>query len=100
MRWLTTFGTTAGVILVYRHWLHVNPTTVALTLVLLVLLLASSLGLRYAVAASLLATACYNYYFSAAAEDLHHRRHAELAGAVHLSGDRRHWQSPVTKSTR
>lgn len=63
MRWLTTFGTTAGVILVYRHWLHVNPTTVALTLVLLVLLLASSIGLRYAVAASLMATACFNYYF-------------------------------------
>ena len=62
-RWLSTFATLAGIVLVYRRWIHVNPTTVALTLVLFVLVLAARLGLRYAVAASLIATACYNFYF-------------------------------------
>ncbi len=40
-----------------------NPTTVALTLLLFVLLVAARLSLRYAVAISLAATACYNFYF-------------------------------------
>lgn len=62
-RWVTMFGALAGIVLVYRRWLHVNPTTVALTLVLFVLLVAARLSLRYAVAASIAATACYNFYF-------------------------------------
>jgi two-component system sensor histidine kinase KdpD len=53
----------AGIITVYHLWLHVNPTTVALTLLLLVLLLAARFGLRYAVATSIVATAAYNFYF-------------------------------------
>ncbi len=47
----------------YRLWLPANPTTVALTLLLLILLVAANWGLRYAVALSLAATACYNFYF-------------------------------------
>jgi two-component system sensor histidine kinase KdpD len=60
---LSTFGALAAIVLTYRRWLHVNPTTVALTLVLFVLLIAARLSLRYAVAASIVATACYNYFF-------------------------------------
>jgi len=41
----------------------VNPTTVALTLLMLVLFLAARFGLRYAVATSVVATVAYNYYF-------------------------------------
>jgi two-component system sensor histidine kinase KdpD len=41
----------------------VNPTTVALTLVLYVLVVAAQLRLRYAVVASIVATACYNFFF-------------------------------------
>lgn len=63
MRWLSTFAALASIILIYRRWLHVNPTTVALTLILFILLLAARFGLRYAVAASIAATACYNFYF-------------------------------------
>jgi hypothetical protein len=48
---------------VYHLWLHVNPTTVALTLLLLVLFLAARWGLRYAVATSIAATLAYNFYF-------------------------------------
>jgi two-component system, OmpR family, sensor histidine kinase KdpD len=52
-----------GIVAVYHLWLHVNPTTVALTLLLLVLFLAARWGLRYAVATSVAATVCYNFYF-------------------------------------
>jgi two-component system sensor histidine kinase KdpD len=52
-----------GIVAVYHLWLHVSSTTVALTLLLLVLFLAAQWGLRYAVATSLVATAAYNYYF-------------------------------------
>jgi len=41
----------------------VNTTTVALTLLMLVLFLAARWGLRYAVATSIAATFLYNYYF-------------------------------------
>ena len=53
----------AGIVLVYSRWLHVNQTTVALTLLLLILALAARFSLRYAVAVSLIATVAYNYYF-------------------------------------
>lgn len=61
--WLAMFAGLAAIVLVYRFFLHVNPTTVALTLVLFVLLVAARLSLRYAVVASIAATACYNFYF-------------------------------------
>ena len=53
----------SGIVVVYHLWLHVNPTTVALTLLLLVLFLAAKWGLRYAVATSVAATVAYNFYF-------------------------------------
>ena len=62
-RWVLAFGALAGIVLVYRRWLHVNPTTVAVSLLLFILLLAAKWGLRHAVAISIAATACYNFYF-------------------------------------
>jgi len=62
-RWVLAFSALAGIVLVYRRWLHVNPTTVALTLLLFILLLAAKWSLRYAVTLSIAATACYNFYF-------------------------------------
>jgi len=53
----------SGIVAVYHLWLHVNATTVALTLLMLVLLMAARWGLRYAVATSIVATVGYNYYF-------------------------------------
>jgi two-component system sensor histidine kinase KdpD len=41
----------------------VNPTTVALTLLMLVLFLAARFGLRYAVVTSIVAAVAYNYFF-------------------------------------
>ncbi len=62
-RWVLAFGALTGILLVYRQWLHVNQTTVALSLLLLILILAARWSLRYAVAISLAATAGYNFYF-------------------------------------
>jgi len=63
IRWILSFSSLAGIVLVYRNWVHTNPATVALTLLLLILLLAAEWGLRYAVVLSLAATACYNFFF-------------------------------------
>jgi len=63
IRWITAAATLCAIVALYRTWLHVNPTTVALTLLLLVLVLAARWGLRYAVATSIAATALFNYYF-------------------------------------
>lgn len=60
---MAAFSALAGIVLVYKHWFHVNPTTVALTLLLFILLLAAEWGLSYAVVISLAATACYNFFF-------------------------------------
>lgn len=62
-RWTLSVSALAGIVLVYRFWLHVNPTTVALTLLLFILLIAAEWGLRYAVVLSIGATACYNFFF-------------------------------------
>ncbi len=63
MRWTMAALALAMIVLVYQRWLHVNPTTVALTLLLLVLTLAAKWGLRYAAVTAVVATACYNFYF-------------------------------------
>ncbi len=62
-RWTLAIAALGGIVLIYRRWVHVNPTTVALTLLLFILVLAAEWGLRYAVVISVLATALYNFYF-------------------------------------
>jgi two-component system sensor histidine kinase KdpD len=62
-RWSSAAVVLSGIVAVYHLWLHVNPTTVALTLLLLVLFLAARWGLRYAVTTSIAATLAYNFYF-------------------------------------
>ena len=61
--WVLALSGLGCIVLVYRDWLHVNPTTVALTLLLYILLLAARLRLHHAVVASLLATVAYNFFF-------------------------------------
>jgi len=48
---------------VYRHIVHVNPTTVALTFLLMVLPVAAYWGFRYSVFLAILATLAFNFYF-------------------------------------
>ncbi|HZD77641.1 MAG TPA: ATP-binding protein [Acidobacteriaceae bacterium] len=63
IRWIAAAGALGAIVAIYRLWLHVNPTTVALTLLLLTLSLAVRWGLRYAVVVSIAATLCYNFFF-------------------------------------
>lgn len=50
-------------VFVYVKLLHVNPTTAAVTFLLIILLVAAAWGLRYSLALSVAATLCFNYYF-------------------------------------
>ncbi len=61
-RYTLAIGTIAVVVVAYRH-LPVNPTTVALTFLLVVLGLASRWGLSVATATAVVATLAFNYYF-------------------------------------
>ena len=63
VRWVAVFLCLTGIVTFYRYFLHANPTTVALTLLLLILFIAANWGLRYAITTSIAATVCYNYFF-------------------------------------
>src|SRR4051812_31629150 len=62
-RWLIIANSLAGMVALYFNFLRANHTTVALTFLLLVLVLAGTWGLRYAVGASIAATILFNYFF-------------------------------------
>lgn len=51
------------VVVVYFRWLHVNPTTVGFSLLLVILLISAVWGLRYAIFTAIVATVAYNYFF-------------------------------------
>ena len=55
--------TVAAITFVGYRWLHVNATTIALALLLGVLAISASWGLRQAVFMSIAATLAFNYYF-------------------------------------
>ncbi len=63
LRFAASAAIVSVVILVYSKWLHVNPTTVGFTFLLIVLIVSAIWGLRYAIFVALLATAGYNYFF-------------------------------------
>ena len=63
-RWILAANGLALIVFLYKHTLRgANNTTVALTLLLLILVLAGNWGLRYAVAASVAGTFLFNFFF-------------------------------------
>jgi len=62
-RYLLVIGVAGAVVLVYHRVVHVNPTTVALSLLLSVLVISTLWGLRYALLLAVLSTLAFNYYF-------------------------------------
>ncbi len=62
-RWIGAALGLAAIVTFYDSVVHVNSTTVALTFLLFILFLATRWGLRYAIVTSLVATACYNFFF-------------------------------------
>lgn len=63
LRYVACLAAVAVVVFVFRHVLHVNPTTVALTFLLAVLIISAYWGLHYAVVTAVVATAAFNYFF-------------------------------------
>ena len=61
-RYAVTLGAIGFLVWVYNH-LPVNPTTVALSFLLVVLAVASRWGLTIAITTSVVATLAFNYYF-------------------------------------
>src|SRR5712691_11584446 len=53
----------AGITLFYRHVLHVNHTTVALSFLLAILAVSAVWGMAVSVATSLVAVVAFNYFF-------------------------------------
>ena len=63
LRFAACSAVVAAITAGYIRILHVNPTTVALTLLVAVLTIAAAWGLKYSVYTSLVATACFNFFF-------------------------------------
>lgn len=62
-RWTGALAGVGAITFLYDRCLHVNATTVALTYLLFILFLSTRWGLKYAIASSIAATACYNFFF-------------------------------------
>ncbi len=63
IRYAISTAAVAAIVAVYFHWGHVNETTVALTLLILILLVSANWGLRHAIYLSFLASAAFNFFF-------------------------------------
>ena len=62
-RWAASAVALAAIVALDKRVLHANQTTVALSLLLLILFIAANWGLRNAIATSIAAAFCYNYFF-------------------------------------
>ena len=62
-RFAGSIGAVALITALYTALLHVNPTTVALTYLIAILLVATTWGIAEATAASIVAVLCFNFFF-------------------------------------
>ena len=51
------------IVVLYSRYVHSNPTTVALSFLLAILVVSALWGLRYAIPMSILAALCFNFFF-------------------------------------
>ncbi|MBV8475192.1 MAG: DUF4118 domain-containing protein [Acidobacteria bacterium] len=63
LRFAASTAVLSVIVFVYFRWLHVNPTTVGFSLLLVILLISAAWGLAYATFAAIVATIAYNYFF-------------------------------------
>jgi two-component system sensor histidine kinase KdpD len=63
LRFIVSLAVVSAIVVAYRHAVHVNPTTVALTFLLAVLIVSATWGLRYAAVTAVVAAAAFNYFF-------------------------------------
>src|SRR5262249_60438392 len=62
-RIVASLGAIGGVTAVYTWLVEVNPTTIALTYVVVILLIATTWGIAESMAAALAAVLCFNFFF-------------------------------------
>jgi two-component system sensor histidine kinase KdpD len=62
-RYCMSMAVVAAITAFYHHLLHANPTTVALTFLLLILFVSAYWGFRLAAIVSIVATAAFNFFF-------------------------------------
>ena len=53
----------SAIVVFYSKYAHANPTTVALSFLVAILVVSAAWGLRYAVPMSILAALCFNFFF-------------------------------------
>lgn len=63
IRYVISTTALAAIVAAYFRWGHVNETTVALTLLILILLVSANWGLRHAIYLSFLSSAAFNFFF-------------------------------------
>jgi len=63
VRYSVSTATAAAIVAVYFRWLRVNETTVALTFLVGILLVAANWGLRHSIYLSILSAAAFNFFF-------------------------------------
>ena len=63
MRYSISTATAAAIVAVYFRWLHVNETTVALTFLVGILVVAANWGLRHSIYLSILSALAFNFFF-------------------------------------
>jgi two-component system sensor histidine kinase KdpD len=63
VRYSVSTATVAVIVAAYFLWAHANETTVALTFLILILVVAANWGLRHAVYLSFLSSAAFNFFF-------------------------------------
>jgi len=63
LRFVACLPIVVGLVWLFKVALHVNPTTVALTFLVAVLIISARWGLRYALFLAILSTAAFNYFF-------------------------------------
>src|SRR5271154_3862543 len=63
VRYSVSTATAAVIVAVYFRWLHVNETTVAMTFLVGILLVAANWGLRHSIYLSILSAAAFNFFF-------------------------------------
>src|SRR5438046_2789960 len=63
LRFIVSAAVVAAITALYFKTVHVNPTTVGFTFLLVILIGSAAWGLRYAIFAAVLSTLAYNYFF-------------------------------------
>ena len=63
LRFVVCAAVLIAVVAAYRHVTSINPTTVAFTFLVAILIVSAAWGLRYAVFLAVFATLALNYYF-------------------------------------